>query len=71
MCTPARLQALGVGRLPSSLGDALDALAADPVITAALGDTLIAQFLRLKREECRDFAQHVGEWELQRDVDAF
>ncbi len=70
-CTPAQRQALGVGRLPRSLGEALDALAEDPVITAALGDTLTAQFLHLKREECQAFAQHVGEWELQRYVDAY
>jgi glutamine synthetase len=38
--------------LPTTLGDALDALASDPVVQAALGEHVYAQFLHLKRAEC-------------------
>ncbi|MFY8086158.1 MAG: type III glutamate--ammonia ligase, partial [Rubrivivax sp.] len=68
---PAALRAQGIGFLPQSLGAALDALEADPVICAALGDTLTPEFLRLKRHEWTAYARHVSAWELQRYASAF
>jgi glutamine synthetase len=41
----------GLRQLPRSLGEALDALAADDVIRAALGDTLSREFIGLKRAQ--------------------
>ena len=38
---------------PQSLGEALDALKADTVLTAAVGDELVANFIAIKREELR------------------
>ena len=67
----AALQARGLSRLPQHLGEALDALAADEVVCAALGPQLTAQFLALKREEHAQHACHVSDWELQRYVAAF
>lgn len=61
----------GLAALPRTLDAALDALAADDVVCAALGPTLAAEFLRLKRAECADYACHVGAWELERYVTAF
>jgi glutamine synthetase len=62
----AHWQARGIGVLPQSLGEACDALAADAVVTAALGETLTAQFLQLKRAEHVSHARHVSAWELER-----
>jgi glutamine synthetase len=62
----AEVRARGLALLPQHLGEALDALAGDAVITDALGDTLTAQFIRLKREEHIAYARHVSDWELQR-----
>jgi glutamine synthetase len=49
---------LNVARLPSSLGAALDALAADPVLMDALGPLRSAAYLAVKRSEAAHFASH-------------
>ncbi len=69
--SPAEVQARGIALLPQHLGDALDALAADSVLCAALGETLTAQFIALKRDEHLAHARHVSDWELARYVAAF
>jgi glutamine synthetase len=61
----------GHALLPQSLEQALDALQADPVVCGALGQTLAAEFIRLKRMEWVEFARHVSAWELQRYAAAF
>ncbi len=58
-------------RLPGDLAQALDALQADDVVAAALGATLAAEFVRLKRDEWRAWAQQIGPWELARYAEAF
>lgn len=67
----AQLQARGIGLLPQHLGEALDALQADAVLCAALGDTLLQQFVHLKRDEHVQHARHVSDWELARYAAAF
>ncbi|MGL6110493.1 MAG: type III glutamate--ammonia ligase [Rubrivivax sp.] len=67
----AQILERGIALLPQSLGEALDALAADAVICTALGETLTHEFLRLKRAEAAEYAQHVSDWELQRYATAF
>jgi glutamine synthetase len=67
----AEIRASGHQRLPASLGTALDALQADDVIRAALGDSLIEQFARLKRAELDAYESQVSDWELQRYAAAF
>jgi len=69
--SPAEVQARGIALLPQHLGDALDALAADSVLCAALGETLTAQFIALKRDEHLAHARHVSDWELAHSVAAF
>jgi glutamine synthetase len=48
---------LSVVRLPSSLGEALDALEADPVLMSALGPLRSTAYLAVKRSEVTHFAQ--------------
>ena len=62
----AQIRARGIALLPQHLGEALEALAADPVVGGALGDTLLAQFIGLKRDEHTAHARHVSDWELAR-----
>jgi len=64
--SPAQLHARGIALLPQHLDRALDALADDAVVGAALGETLLTQFLALKREEHGAHARHVSDWELNR-----
>ncbi|MGC4080106.1 MAG: type III glutamate--ammonia ligase [Rubrivivax sp.] len=67
----ATIRARGIGLLPQSLAEALDALAADPVVLGALGPTLGPEFLRLKRAEWTEYARHVSGWELERYAAVF
>ena len=61
-----QVRARGIALLPQHLGEALDALAADAVVRGALGETLSAQFISLKRDEHTQHARHVSDWELAR-----
>ena len=45
----------GIRRLPTSLGEALDALERDDILRAALGETLAKEYLTVKRSEVRGF----------------
>jgi glutamine synthetase len=67
----AEIQRRGIALLPQSLGEAVDALEADAVVRAALGDTLAAQFAQLKRAEWTEYARHVSGWEMDRYADRF
>ena len=44
-------QAAGIGALPASLSEALDALDADPVLLGALGEPLARSYRAVKRAE--------------------
>ncbi len=57
--------------LPRSLAAACDALAADAVITSALGPVLSAEFLRLKRAEHAEAEAQVTPWEIARYATRF
>ena len=70
-CTLSQLRDRGIGLLPQSLAQALDALEADAVIQGALGEELTREFLRLKRDEWRQWACHVSPWERDRYAAAF
>ncbi len=67
----ARIREAGIGLLPQSLAQALDALEADTVVCGALGPVLSTEFLRLKRAEWLAYARHVSAWELDRYAAAF
>jgi len=53
-------------RLPTTLGEALDALAADDVLTRGLGAAFTACFTRIKRAELARFEQAADKDEWQR-----
>lgn len=61
----------GIALLPQTLGEALDALEADAVVSGALGETLSREFVALKRDEALSYARHVSDWELDRYAAAF
>jgi glutamine synthetase len=60
------LNRLGVTRLPISLGEALDSMAADDVIRDSLGNYIFDQLLTVKRAEWIDYRRHVSPWEHMR-----
>jgi glutamine synthetase len=67
----AQLRERGIGFLPQSLGEAVDAFEADAVLREALGATLSTQFIQLKRAEWISYARHVSDWEVQRYATLF
>jgi len=56
--TDAERAERGIRRLPSSLGEALDALEADGVLLGALGDLLARSYLAVRRSEWQAFSSH-------------
>ena len=64
--TPAELDEHSIGTLPGTLGEALEALAADEVIRNALGEHVFDAFHRAKSAEWDEYRIQVTEWERQR-----
>jgi glutamine synthetase len=69
--SPEQLKDKGIGLLPQSLDEAIDALEADPVICNGLGQGLAREFIRLKRMEWTEYSRHVSEWESKRYLEFF
>ena len=69
--SPADLAARGIAVLPQNLGQALDALAADPLFGEKLGRDLIAEFIKLKRMEWVEYSRHVSDWEVNRYLEFY
>ena len=61
----ASLTAQGVAFLPRAAGEALDAVATDETVMAALGPVCGPEFLRVKRDELARYERQVGEWERE------
>jgi glutamine synthetase len=57
--------------LPRTLWAALDHLEADDVITDALGEPLVEEFLKLKRDEFDRYMDAVTEWEREEYLEEF
>jgi glutamine synthetase len=69
--TPEEIRARGIGLLPQTLSEALDALAADEVVQDGLGKELAAEFIQLKRMEWIEHCRHVSDWETRRYLEMF
>jgi glutamine synthetase len=66
----SQLAARGVGYLPRSLPEALDAFEADPVLTGALSPVIAQEFLKVKRTEYRGYSLQVHPWERRTYLEA-
>jgi glutamine synthetase len=64
----ARFAERGVLTLPQTLGQALDALEADGILSVAIGDDFVTEFLNTTRAEWIDFCRSVSDWEYQRNL---
>jgi len=58
-----------VRRLPSNLGQALDALDADPVVQSALPGDMLRLYREYKRDEWDQFNATVSDWDVARYLD--
>jgi glutamine synthetase len=64
--SPAELEKIGVQELPRTLGEAVDAFAADPFIESVLGAGLRNEFIKYKRAEWEEYHQSISQWEIDR-----
>lgn len=62
---PQVLAERGVGFLPSNLSEAVDALEADEVVCAALGEEYARRTIEVKRAEWARYHQSVSAWEIE------
>jgi len=69
--TPDRLKERDIKELPGTLAEALDELEKDEVVSAALGDHVLAHYLDAKREEWNEYRTQVTQWELDRYLEMF
>ena len=69
--SPEEIRARGIGLLPQSLGEAVDALEKDEVVQKGLGAELAAEFIRLKRMEWVEYSRHVSDWETNRYLELY
>ena len=56
----------GVGTLPRTLGEALDAFALSDLARRTFGDTMFEAWLAYKRDEWLAYLNHVSDWERDR-----
>lgn len=59
------LEERGIGVLPATLIEALDALEQDDVVRRALGETYADYYVQVKREEWRQYHETVSPWEIE------
>lgn len=64
-------RALGLEALPTSLGEALQALQEDDVVQAALGPHVYERFLDAKLQEWQDYSSFISQWEIERYLSIF
>jgi glutamine synthetase len=55
-----------IGWLPRSLGEAIDALEADPLARSVFGDVMFESYVAEKRAEWDSYTAHVSAWETER-----
>jgi glutamine synthetase len=60
-----------IGVLSRNLPEAMEHLAGDAVIRAALGDFVVEKFLALKTEEWDSYRMHVSAWEIDRYLEKY
>jgi glutamine synthetase len=66
-----QLRERGIGLLPQSLADALDALQEDTLFAGALGAEFLKEFVKLKRMEWMEYHRHVSDWEVGRYLEYY
>jgi glutamine synthetase len=67
----ATIAAKGIRELPGTLGEAIDELERDSVVSAALGDHVLSHFIEAKRAEWDEYRTQVSDWEVERYLESF
>lgn len=61
----------GLTMLPRTLGEAIEAFAADPLSRSVFGDAMFDAFVAYKRDEWESYHSAVSDWEMNRYLDFF
>ena len=69
--TGDEVKKMGIGILPQTLHEAVDALEEDSIICDAIGQGVMKEFILLKRAEWLEYQRHVSDWEVNRYVQFF
>jgi glutamine synthetase len=69
--TLEQLREMGIGTLPQTLREALDALAANPLFRDRLGDEVVREFITIKEMEWIEYQRHVSDWEIERYLEYY
>jgi glutamine synthetase len=64
--TPEERAVEGIGQVPASLAEAIDAMEGSDLVADALGEHVFEYFIRNKREEWAQYKAQVTPWELDR-----
>jgi glutamine synthetase len=64
--TPAERAANGIERMPESLGEAIELMAASELVAETLGEHLFRHLLANKRREWAEYSSHVTRFEVER-----
>ncbi|MDR0299736.1 MAG: type I glutamate--ammonia ligase [Streptococcaceae bacterium] len=67
----AERKANGITDLPSTLHNAVKALQEDEIVTEALGNHVLANFVEAKRIEWASYAQFVSKWEIDNYLELY
>ncbi len=67
--TPERRSALGIGELPTTLKDALEAMKSDEVIHRTLGSHIFDAFIEYKTNDWNQYCLYVTPWEIMKYLD--
>ena len=68
---PEQLAERGIGMLPRTLAEAIDAFAADPLSKRVFGDAMFDTYVTYKRQEWESYHSHVSDWEQKRYLEFF
>jgi glutamine synthetase len=69
--TEPERQERGITRLPTTLGEAVDALEADVLFKEILGEIFWDEYIMLKRFAWTRYIEHVSDWEIQTYAEIF
>ena len=67
----AKRKEYGIDTLPPNLGSAVDELAADEVVSEALGPHVSEKFVEAKSQEFSEYLTQVSDWEKDRYLETF
>ena len=62
---------MGIGILPQSLREAIDALERDTLFSEQLGSGFIKEFIAIKDMEWMEYQRHVSDWEIERYLEYY